>query len=34
VIILCNYISIFHSIHEDPIELSLITYDISKLFKI
>ncbi len=32
VIILCNYISIFHNIHEDSIELTLITYDISKLF--
>ena len=32
VIILCNYISIFHSIHEDSIELTLITYDIHKLF--
>lgn len=32
VIVLCNYISIFHNIHEDSIELSLITYDIYNLF--
>lgn len=32
VIELCKYISIFHSIHEDSIELSLITYDIYNLF--
>lgn len=32
VIILCNYISIFHNIHEDSIELALITYDIYKFF--
>ena len=32
VIVLCNYISIFHNIHEDSIELSLITYDIHNLF--
>lgn len=32
IIILCKYISIFHNIHEDPIELSLFTSNIYKLF--
>lgn len=32
IIILCKYISIFHSIHEDPIELSIFTSNICKLF--
>jgi len=32
IIILCKYISVFHNIHEDPIELSLFTSNISKLF--
>lgn len=32
VIELCKYISIFHNIHEDSIELSLITHDIYNLF--
>ena len=32
IIVLCKYISIFHNIHEDPIELSLFTSNIYKLF--
>lgn len=30
--ILCKYIEIFHNIHEDQIELALMTYDLLKLF--
>ena len=33
IVLLCNYITIFHNIHEDCIELALITNDIYKLFK-
>lgn len=30
--IFCKYIEIFHNIHEDEIELALMTYDLLKLF--
>ncbi len=30
--ILCKYIEIFHNIHEDEIELALMTNDLLKLF--
>tara|TARA_B100001057_G_C22867293_1_gene957115 strand:+ start:3977 stop:4945 length:969 start_codon:yes stop_codon:yes gene_type:complete len=33
IVLLCKYITIFHNIHEDCIELALITNDIYKLFK-
>lgn len=32
IILLCKYITIFHSIHEDSVELALLTNNISKLF--
>ena len=32
--LLCKYISIFHNIHEDEIELALFTNNLSKLISI
>ena len=33
IVLLCKYITIFHNIHEDCVELALITNDVYKLFK-
>ena len=32
IILLCKYITIFHNIHEDCVELALITNNINKVF--
>jgi len=32
--IICKYISIFHNVHEDEIELALFTNNLCKLFRV
>jgi hypothetical protein len=31
--VICKYISIFHNVHEDEIELALFTNNLCKLFR-